>query len=78
MNLHKFRYCEIFASALRTADTLISCLTLDSEPDIVCDDGGGGDLALVLAAVSPGSRPEHGHGHNSLDTVNCGNNITMI
>ena len=23
------------------------------------DDGGGGDLALVLAAVRPGSRPEH-------------------
>ena len=59
------------ASALRTADTLVTRLTLDSEPDIVCDDGGGGHLALVLAAVSPGSRPEHGHGHT-------GNNITMI
>ena len=23
------------------------------------DDGGGGDLALVLPAVRPGSRPEH-------------------
>ena len=80
-----FRYCEIFASALRTADTLVTCLTLDSEPDIVRDDGGGGHLALVLAAVSPGSRPEHGHGHNTVVTScdsqhhgHTGNNITMI
>ena len=57
------------ASALRTADTLISCLTLDSEPDVVRDDGGGGHLALVLAAVSPGSRPEH-HGQGII-TMKC-------
>ena len=57
------------ASALRTSDTLVTCLTLDSEPDIVRDDGGGGHLALVLAAVSPGSRPEYGHGHNTVVTL---------
>ena len=26
-------------------------LTPDTEPDVMCDDGGGRDLALVLAAV---------------------------
>ena len=49
------------------------------------DDGGGGHLALVLATVSPGSRPVHGHGHNTVVTScdsqhhgHTGNNITMI
>ena len=42
-------------------NTIVTCLTLDGEPDVVRDDGGGGDLALVLAAVRPGSRPESGY-----------------
>ena len=36
-------------------NTIVTCLTLDGEPDVVRDDGGGGDLALVLAAVRPSS-----------------------